>query len=79
MINIGNNLFLAPSQIQALLDYTADQITSIVEKARQQNRVYDCTPKGNARTAIVTDNGYIFLSEMTTRTIRSKINKENVA
>lgn len=75
MINIGNYMFVAREQIQAVLDIKQARVQEMVAEAQAKRHVYDCT-KGNIATAIVTLNNNIYLSSMNTRTINARIMRE---
>ena len=79
MINIGNFSFIAPSKIQAILDIKDGPAANAIEQARKGNRVYDCTKGNDASTAIIMDNGSIYLSSMGIKAIRDRIKRMSVS
>ncbi len=77
-INIGFNNMIAANRIIALVGSDSAPSKRLIQEARDEGRVLDCTSGRKTRAVIVTDSDHVILSAIQTETIAARMMGEEV-
>ncbi len=77
-INIGFNNMIAANRIIALVGSDSAPSKRLIQEARDEGRVLDCTSGRKTRAVIVTDSDHVVLSAIQTETIAARMMGEEV-
>ena len=77
-INIGFNNMIAENRIIALIGPDSAPSKRLIQEAKDEGRVLDCTSGRKTRAVIVTDSDHVVLSAIQTETIAARMMGEEV-
>ena len=77
-INIGFNNMIAANRIIALIGPDSAPSKRLIQEAKDEGRVLDCTSGRRTRAVIVTDSDHVVLSAIQTETIAARMIGEEV-
>ena len=77
-INIGFNNMIAANRIIALIGPDSAPSKRLIQEAKDEGRVLDCTSGRKTRSVIVTDSDHVVLSAIQTETIAARMMGEEV-
>ncbi len=77
-INIGFNNMIAANRIIALIGPDSAPSKRLIQEAKDDGRVLDCTSGRRTRAVIVTDSDHVILSSIQTETIAARLTGEEV-
>ncbi|MBO5196362.1 MAG: DUF370 domain-containing protein [Clostridia bacterium] len=77
-INIGFNNMIAANRIIALIGPDSAPSKRLIQEAKDEGRVLDCTSGRRTRAVIVTDSDHVVLSAIQTETIAARMMGEEV-
>ena len=77
-INIGFNILIAANRIIALIGPDSAPSKRLIQEAKDEGRVLDCTSGRRTRAVIVTDSDHVVLSAIQTETIAARMMGEEV-
>ena len=77
-INIGFNNMIAAIRIIALIGPDSAPSKRLIQEAKDEGRVLDCTSGRRTRAVIVTDSDHVVLSAIQTETIAARMMGEEV-
>ena len=69
-INIGFNNMIAANRIIALIGPDSAPSKRLIQEAKDEGRVLDCTSGRRTRAVIVTDSDHVILSAIQPETVR---------
>ena len=77
-INIGFNNMIAANRIIALIGPDSAPSKRLIQEAKDEGRVLDCTSGRRTRAVIVTDSDHVVLSAIQKETIAARMMGEEV-
>ena len=77
-INIGFNNMIAANRMIALIGPDSAPSKRLIQEAKDEGRVLDCTSGRRTRAVIVTDSDHVVLSAIQTETIAARMMGEEV-
>ena len=77
-INIGFNNMIAANRIIALIGPDSAPSKRLIQEAKDEGRVLDCTSGRRTRAVIVTDSDHVVLSAIQPETIAARMMGEEV-
>ena len=77
-INIGFNNMIAANRIIALIGPDSAPSKRLIQEAKDEGRVLDCTSGRRTRAVIITDSDHIILSAIQPETVANRLSKDNV-
>ncbi len=72
-INIGFSNLAAAERIIAVAAPESAPMKRLVQEAREESRVIDCTSGKKTKSVIVTDSGHVILSALPPETISERV------
>ena len=83
LINVGFNNMIAADRVIALITPDSSPAKRLIQEARENGRVLDCTCGRKTRCVVVTDSDHVILSAIQPETIAGRVmsdtEKENRA
>lgn len=73
LVNVGFNNMVSADRIVVLAGYDCAPSKRLVQEAKKDGRVIDCTVGKKTKTVIVTDSGHVILSAQETEKLAAKI------
>ncbi|MBR4070997.1 MAG: DUF370 domain-containing protein [Clostridia bacterium] len=77
-INIGFNNMIAANRIIALIGPDSAPSKRLIQEAKDEGRVLDCTSGRRTRAVIVTDSDHVILSAIQPETVAARMMGEEV-
>ena len=72
-INIGFNNMIAANRIIALIGPDSAPSKRLIQEAKDEGRVLDCTSGRRTRAVIITDSDHVILSAIQAETITNRL------
>ena len=72
-INIGFSNLVAAERIIAVASPDSAPMKRLVQEAREESRVIDCTSGKKTKSVIVTDSGHVVLSALTPESVSERM------
>lgn len=72
MLNIGNENFITSNKIQSIIQIDSAPIKKLIDSKQTNGQVLNLTSGNKTKSAIITDNGFIFLSKFETETLKNR-------
>lgn len=71
-LNAGNNNFILSRKVQSIIRIDSAPMRRLLETKRKNNKVISLSSDKKTKSGILIDEGYIFLSQFETNTLRNR-------
>lgn len=72
MLNVGHNNYVNIEKVTAITNATSDPIVKLIQRAREEGRLVDCTQGRKRKSIVVMDSGTIIVSSVDTPTLMKR-------
>lgn len=79
LINAGFGTLIPDTNIVVIVEPNSAPIKRLIEKAKENNKLIDCTYGRRTRSVIVTNNDYVILSAVQAETLGKRYNEGNAS